>query len=70
MAAVYGTAALKLVPGDDLSGHLTDALSRPELYWDAVLKTRSHLARRHSYAQRFSELGALMADHLPSGAAR
>jgi len=35
-----------------------------------VLETRSHLARCHSYAKRFSELGALMADHLPSGAAR
>ena len=70
MAAVYGTEAVKLVPGDDLPGHLMDALSRPELYWDAVLETRSHLARCHSYAKRFSELGALMADHLPSGAAR
>ena len=70
VAAVYGAEAVKLVPGDDLAGHLTDALNRPEPYWDAVLQTRSHLARHHSYAQRFRELGALVADRMPPGAAR
>lgn len=70
VAALYGEAAVKLVPGDDLAGHLTDALDRPEPYWDAVLQTRSHLARYHSHAQRFQELRALTADRAPSGAVR
>jgi hypothetical protein len=57
---VYGPSALALVPGDDVAAHLIDALKRPEVYWDAVLQTRTHLARHHSYAQRFKELGALV----------
>jgi hypothetical protein len=60
--AVYGPAALKLVPGDDLGAHLTDALERSEPYWDAVLRTRSHLAANHSYVQRFQELDALVSN--------
>ena len=59
VAAIYGKAALKLVPGDDLAAHLADAMESPEAYWDAVLKTRSHLARHHSVAQRLRELEAL-----------
>ena len=59
VAAIYGPAALTLVPGDDVAAHLTDALQRPGAYWDAVLKTRAHLAQHHSYAQRFQELGEL-----------
>ena len=70
VAAVYGTAALTLVPGDNVSAHLTDALRRPEVHWDAVLKTRLHLARHHSYAQRFEELSALAAVRVESGGAR
>jgi len=70
VAALYGEAAVKLVPGDDLAGHLTDAMDRPEPYWDAVLQTRSHLARYHSFAQRFQELRALTAERAPSGAVR
>jgi hypothetical protein len=70
VTAVYGPAALALVPGDDVAAHLTDALSRPETYWDAVLQTRSHLARHHSYAQRFQQLAKLVEDRSPSGAAR
>jgi hypothetical protein len=70
VAAVYGEAALKLVPGDDLAGHLADALSRPEPYWEAVLETRSYLARHHSYPQRFQQLEALVADRVRSGAVR
>jgi hypothetical protein len=60
--AIYGSAALKLVPGDDVAAHLTDALREPEPYWDAVLQTRSRLARHHSYAQRFQEIGAILTD--------
>ncbi len=58
--AVYGPAALKLVPGDDLAAHLTDALEHPETYWDAVLQTRSHLAVNHSFDRRFQELFGLL----------
>ena len=42
--AIYGPAALTLVPGDDVAAFLTDALARPAIYWDAVMKTRAHLA--------------------------
>jgi hypothetical protein len=59
VAAIYGEPALKLVPGEGLAEHLTTAMERPEDHWDAVLQTRSHLARHHSFAQRLSELDAL-----------
>ncbi len=58
--SIYGEAALTLVPGADVGEHLLDALERPELYWDAVLQTRSHLARHHSYEHRLQELGELL----------
>ena len=31
VAAIYGEAALALVPGEDIAAHLDDALSRPEV---------------------------------------
>jgi hypothetical protein len=58
--AICGPAALALVPGDDVAAHMKDALRRPEPYWQAVLDTRAHLARHHSFAQRFRELGGLV----------
>lgn len=70
VVAVYGPAALALVPGDDLGAHLTDALRRPEHYWDAVLQTRAHLAQHQSYAQRFQELATLIQDGVRSGGSR
>jgi hypothetical protein len=57
--AIFGPAALALVPGDDVAGFLTKATAEPEPYWDAVIKTRAHLAAHHSYARRFEELAAL-----------
>ncbi len=68
--AIYGEAALALVPGDDVAEHLTGAMRRPEVHWDAVLKTRSHLERHHSYARRFEELAALTAPREAAGRAR
>lgn len=65
----YGQAALALVPGDAIAAHLRDALARPEFYWDAVLKTRSHLARHHSYQVRFQELQALVGGQAEAGPA-
>ena len=70
VSAIYGPAALALVPGDDVAAHLKDALKRPEKYWDAVLQTRAHLARHHSYAQRFQQLAALMDGRARSGKAQ
>jgi hypothetical protein len=64
VTAIYGKAALRLVPGDNLAAHLTDAMESPEPFWDAVLKTRQHLARHHSIAQRLEEL-----EHLTRGSA-
>lgn len=62
--AIYGEAALTLVPGDDLAAHLIDALERPEVYWDAMLQTRAHLARQHSYDRRLQELGGLLEEQM------
>lgn len=58
---IYGPAALTLVPAGDVAAHLRDAMQRPEAHWEAVLKTRAHLARHHSFAQRFHELSQLYA---------
>jgi hypothetical protein len=60
VTAIYGPAAATLVPGDDVGTFMKDALRRPEVYWDAVLQTRAHLARHHSYERRFQELAALL----------
>jgi hypothetical protein len=57
---IYGPAARPLAPGDDVAGRLRDVLRHPEAYWDAVLKTRAHLAREHSFARRFKELLAIL----------
>ena len=60
---IYGRAAPLLAPGDnaeDVAWRLEDALRRPEVYWDAVLRTRAHLAEHHSYRRRFRELMAIL----------
>ena len=54
--SIYGPAAKKLVPAKGLAGFVEDAMKNPEAYWDAVLKTRAHLAAKHSYAIRINEL--------------
>jgi hypothetical protein len=59
VAAVYGEAALKLVPGNDLSAHIEDTLRDPETYWDAVIETRHTLAKKHSFATRLRELAEI-----------
>ncbi len=53
---IYGTAAQKLVPSKGVAALVRDALKNPEPYWDAVFKTRAHLAAHHSYARRIDEL--------------
>jgi hypothetical protein len=70
VTAIYGPAALALVPGDDVAAYMLDALKRPEPYWEAVLQTRAHLARHHSYRQRLQELGGLVENRVRSGVAR
>lgn len=70
VTAIYGEAALKLVPGDDVAGFLDDALTRPEMFWDAVLETRSHLAKHHSFSRRLEEIEALVTSHAARGGAR
>jgi hypothetical protein len=57
---IYGPAAGALAPGEDIAGRISDMIRRPETYWDAVLKTRAHLAQHHSYQQRFKELLAIL----------
>jgi hypothetical protein len=58
--AVYGPEARLLIATEDTAGRLQDMMRRPEEYWNAVLKTRAHLAMHHSYEQRFKELMALL----------
>jgi hypothetical protein len=58
--AVYGPEALALVPRGDVAAHLTDAMRRPDVYWDAVLRTRSHLSLHHSFERRFQELQSIL----------
>lgn len=70
VSAIFGPAALALVPGDDVAAFMTDALQRPEPYWEAVLETRAHLAREHSYERRFKELDALVGHKAMAGAVR
>ncbi len=59
--SIYGPAARKLVPANGVANWLGDAVKNPEPYWDAVLKTREHLASRHSYAVRIKELAEVSA---------
>src|SRR5262249_47238016 len=58
--AIYGPDAELLAPGGDVAGRLRDVIRHPEVYWDAVLKVRAHLARHHSYQRRFEELLAIL----------
>jgi hypothetical protein len=53
---IYGEGALPLAPGKQLRERVEEMIRRPEPYWDAVLKTRAHLAEHHSYQRRFEEL--------------
>jgi hypothetical protein len=68
--AVYGPAALALVPEGDVAAHLTNVMHRPEMYWDAVLQTRSHLGRYHSYAKRIEEVATLIGTRVGPETAR
>ena len=58
--SIYGPGASLLTVGEDVAGHIEDALRRPEEYWDAILKTRAYLADRHSFQKRFEELSAIL----------
>jgi len=54
--AVYGPAVRPLLPAGTLAAHLGDVHRRPAFYWEAVQRTREHLAMHHSYQQRFAQL--------------
>lgn len=58
--AIYGPAARPLRAAEDVAGHIQDIQRRPELYWDAILKTRRYLADRHSFERRLEELSAIL----------
>jgi hypothetical protein len=58
--SIYGPAARVLTINDDVIGQIHDIERRPEVYWDAILKTRAYLAEHHSFRQRFEELLALL----------
>ena len=59
VAAIYGEAALALVPGESVAAHLEDALRQPEVILGCGAADAGASRRHHSYAQRFQELGAL-----------
>jgi hypothetical protein len=67
VSAIYGKAALALVPSASVADHLKKVLSDPEPYWDAVLQTRKHLAQNHSFERRIAEIEALLAERKPAG---
>jgi hypothetical protein len=58
--SIYGAAALPLALGEDVIGQIQDIHCRPEIYWDAVLKTRAYLAEHHSFERRFQQLLAIL----------
>lgn len=58
--SILGKDALPFAAGDNPREKIEDMLRCPELYWEAVLKTRAHLAAHHSYEQRFKELQAIL----------
>jgi hypothetical protein len=58
--SIYGPAAHLLSVGGDVVAHIRDIQRRPEAYWDAILKTRAHLAHHHSFERRFEELSAIL----------
>lgn len=61
IATIYGPAAGILAVGDDLAARVQDVERRPEAYWDAILKTRAHLANHHSFERRLQDLSAILA---------
>jgi hypothetical protein len=54
--SIYGPAARLLHVGNDVAGHIQDVIRQPEVYWDAILKTRVHLAQHHSFERRIEQL--------------
>jgi len=58
--AIYGANARPLAPGTEEAARFTDMMQHPEVYWEAVLKTRDYLAEHHSYQKRFKELLAIL----------
>jgi hypothetical protein len=53
---VYGPSAEQLIPEDDVVTHMKRVLADPEPAWEAVHRIRLHLAKHHSYKNRFEEL--------------
>src|SRR6266567_8243709 len=53
---IYGEAGSELVLGEDPSGRIVDVLERPHYYAAVVAELRRHLAERHSFMARVTEL--------------
>jgi hypothetical protein len=58
--SIYGPAARLLAMGEDVASQIQDIMRCPDVYWDAILKTRAYLADRHSFQRRFQELSAIL----------
>jgi hypothetical protein len=57
---IYGPDALPLTLHGDVIDFIERVKQQPHAYWNAVLKTRAHLAAHHSYTQRWRELLAIL----------
>lgn len=68
--AIFGPAAVRLVPGENIASHLERIIDDPEAAWDAVLKTREHLATHHSFKERFKQLAMLGSATQPAAVTR
>jgi hypothetical protein len=53
---IYGERATDLVLGSDAPDQIRDVLDRPEYYAEIVRDIRGHLAAKHSYAARLTQL--------------
>jgi hypothetical protein len=53
---IYGQAGAELVLGEDPSRLIVDVLERPHHYAAVVTELRRHLAERHSFIARVTEL--------------
>ena len=57
---VYGPAAGKLIPDNDIISHITNIIENPQPFWQAIIDIRNHLSLHHSFERRFKELETIL----------
>ena len=58
--SIYRSSGASTRGRQGVADHIQDVIHRPQPYWEAVLKTRAHLADHHSFQRRFQELSAIL----------